>query len=77
VKASFDVFLPVWRKQMGHTKVKDINDERNLWLTFSQATAFRHPQSLMKLESFRDRCAESPNQGSSEQASSAQNDDAE
>ena len=77
VKASFDIFLPAMRKKLGYTKLKNLNEERDCWLTFSQATAFSHPQSLSKLESYRDRLAESQDRGGSAEVPSTEGDDSD
>jgi hypothetical protein len=53
VKAAFDVYLPVLRKQLGYKVPTSIAEERELWTLLSQAMTYRDPRPMDETEKFR------------------------
>lgn len=45
-KSSIDVFLPELRKQLGFPQPLSLNDERAMWIRFSQAIAYGLPNRM-------------------------------
>ncbi|HUD66245.1 MAG TPA: hypothetical protein VMQ17_16780 [Candidatus Sulfotelmatobacter sp.] len=67
VKASFDVFLPELCSKLGYKRPVSPKEEREFWLTFSQAITYRYPGSIDDLAERRinEPCTKKP-QGDNE-----------